>query len=84
MRSAKQLLEALTEALPPGEGQRHSITVADGNLAVTLMLGERYVPAYLEDEDLDRPAGEIAEEIVGLIKAEHPQLVGGEGNGSQD
>ena len=80
MRTAKRLLEALTEALPPGGGQRHGIAVADGNLVVTLMLGEFCVPAYLEDEDLDRPAGEIAEEIVALVKAEHPQLVEGEEN----
>ena len=74
MRTAKRLLEALTEALPPGGGQRHGITIEDGNLAVTLMLGERYVPAYLEDEDLDRPAGEIAAEIVALVKTEYPDL----------
>ena len=46
-----------------------------GNRVVTLMLGYIYVSVNFEDEDLDRPVGEIAEEIMGLVKAEYRNLI---------
>lgn len=59
MREAKRLLEELTKLIPPGIGQRHNITCGDNGLEVTLMVGDRYVPFLLEEEDLDRQSGDL-------------------------
>ena len=64
MLEAKLFLEEITKAILPGEGQRHSLTVEGENLVLTLMLGERYQPIVLTDDDLDGKSGEeLIEEV---------------------
>ena len=64
MLEAKLFLEEITKAFPPGEGQRHNLTVEGKNLVLTLMLGERYQPIVLTDDDLDGKSGEeLIEEV---------------------
>lgn len=67
MDEARRVLESLTTKYPPrgnipdGPPPRHNITLNDeGNLEITLMLGNYYVPIVLEEEDLDRSASEIS------------------------
>ncbi|MHC4749536.1 MAG: hypothetical protein ACYTFW_06630 [Planctomycetota bacterium] len=64
------LLRQLTKIAPPGEGQRHNLTVEDnGDLVLYLMLGDIYHPVKFEDEDLDKPITQLLAEIeLELIK----------------
>jgi len=65
MVQAKLLLEQLTIQMPPGIGQRHSITIDEaGNLVVTLMMGDVYVPATLEEGDYDKGIYDLVAELV--------------------
>ena len=64
MRKAKALLEALTASYPPGDGQRHSIHInPDGDLEITLFLGEHYQPIVITGDDLDTPNRQALIEI---------------------
>jgi len=67
MNDAKDLLEALTKLYPPGDGQRHNITLGEnGEVEFCLMFGGRYLPLRLEPEDYEKPAGIL---LVDLVKA---------------
>ena len=57
-------------AIPPGEGQHHNIIFELGALRVYLMLGEKHIPVALFNDDLDRSAEDIADEIIGLYNNE--------------
>lgn len=69
MQDAKALLQLLTERIAPGENQRHSLTLADDGekLQVTLMLGDRYVPFVIEEDDLLKPVNELVDEILSIV-----------------
>ena len=65
MRSAKLLLQRLTEIVPPGDGQRHNLTVdKDGDLILHLMLGDKFIPVKLTEDDFDKPVHLLVNEIV--------------------
>jgi hypothetical protein len=75
MRIAKELLEQLTERFIPGRKQRHNLTLDNkGQLEVTLMLGEQYLPIVLEDADLDLGISDLVDEICRAIMAQHGEL----------
>lgn len=68
MYRAKLLLEMLTRRIPPGEGQRHNITLGDDGLEVTLMLESRYVPFVLKETDFDLPVQSLVDTVQGLLR----------------
>lgn len=63
MKDAKTLLELLTKCLPPHGLARHNITLNNVRMEVTLMLDGLYLPFILEDEDFDKPIGQLADEL---------------------
>jgi hypothetical protein len=69
MRSARLLLERLTEIIPPaiaasGVRMRHNLTIDEsGNLVLHFMLEGKFVPVIIEDEDLDKPVHQLVNEI---------------------
>lgn len=67
MHNTKLLLKALTEELPPKEGQHHNITLDGDKLQITLMLSEGWTKFYLEDDDMDTPIGDLMDEIRQII-----------------
>lgn len=70
MRQTQKLLAILETILPPGNGQRHNITLGNNGLPeLTLMLGERYCPVYLEEADLDKSPAVLALEICDSVRA---------------
>ncbi len=70
--SARLLLNRLTATLSPGEGQRHNLTVdSDGEMTITLMMGDYYWPCKFSDEDLLKPVDKLADEITEMIKARY-------------
>jgi len=49
--------------MPPGNGQRHNITINEwGDLVVTLMLGRRHESLIIEEGDI-MPVDKLANEI---------------------
>jgi hypothetical protein len=69
MNNAKLLLQKLTILIPPGEDQRHNLTVnEDGNLMLGLMLGDVFQYLMLEDEDFLKSADSLANEICRAVK----------------
>lgn len=70
MRNAIKLLAILEAILPPGDGQRHNITLDDNGLPqLTLMLGERYCPVRFDETDLDKSPAILALEIHDSMEA---------------
>ncbi len=75
MRNAKLLLEQLTKTIPPGQEQRHNLTIDEqGNLVLYLMLGKRYQPVILTEEELDKSANDLTEEICQTSSVAQPIL----------
>lgn len=76
MRTAKKLLDRLTEKYPPPKGAKHAVVSHDGKLMVVLAHGDPIaeVAAFkhftLEDEDLDRPDQALFKDIVSLMTAQ--------------
>lgn len=68
MRDAKLLIEQVTEMFPPGSGQHHNLTVQHGNLVLCLMLGDRYQPMVLEDDNFTKSVDQLVSEIAKLMK----------------
>lgn len=68
MYRAKLLLELLTKHIPPGEGQKHNLTLNEGGLEVTLMLGEKYIPFWLQETDFDLPVRDLVLAIKGQLR----------------
>lgn len=52
LKGAKRFLDILTELVPPGENQRHNITVEDDKLTLTLMVGSKYYSYHFDENDL--------------------------------
>ena len=70
MKDAKLLLELLTISIPPGNKQRHNLTVEDDKLILHLICGDLCHPFELEDADFDKPVAQLAEEIRSqMVKA---------------
>ena len=65
MRKVKSLLEMLDECIPSHSPARHNVTVANGELWITLMTNKVY-PFRLEEEDLDKPVSDIVDAICDL------------------
>ena len=69
MYRARLLLKMLTEMIPPGENQRHNITLNDkGAIEICLMLGDKFVPFGVEEANFDRPVSALAYEIYNLLE----------------
>lgn len=70
------LLEDLTQRFPPGEKQRHAVTLADkemgpkAKLRLTLFQGKFYIDIVVTAEDLERETVEVRDEIMALLLAE--------------
>jgi len=63
----RKVLETVTTAFPPREGQRHSFTIGpDGRVCLTLMLGRMFPMMVSDDHDFE-DVGAIVEEIKALI-----------------
>jgi hypothetical protein len=71
MRDVLLLLMDLEAQFPPGEGQRHAITLDDKHLRITLFLGARVASYTLDEDDLDRTVFEIARDLA-LLHAARP------------
>ncbi len=64
MKEARILLERLTEEFPPGENQRHNITInSKGNIIITLMIDGKYYPFLINEDDLNKTSFQLLEEI---------------------
>lgn len=72
MRSAKELLEKLTIALPPKSG-RHSLYLHDdGRLAVAIRIPNDLIQSfYLDDFDLETPVASLVQTICQLLGVHH-------------
>jgi hypothetical protein len=74
VKAARELLKALTAEVPPRPGCHHCLTLSDGGELVVTMTpteGECPFPVWiLDDTDLERPIGELAAELVRLVRAE--------------
>lgn len=70
MNYAKELLEEITRLVPPGENQHHNLIIDNGELILTLMLGDVYQPVNI-DNDIHRHPFEIAIEIHDALKAKN-------------
>lgn len=70
----KKLLLLVTEEIPPGDKQRHSITVVGGILELCLFLGDKYYPFRFEREDDEKPIEQLVMEIKAGIPEEALQL----------
>ena len=69
MRRIEVLLKALTERFPPHEGAAHNITLDERGLMLVLMISEsRYLPVLLEEEDYDKPIGQLVGEIKAYVE----------------
>lgn len=76
MRTAKQLLERLTDKYPPPEGAKHALALHEGGLLIILATwappGEgihHFVHITIGEEDLDRPAQALFRDVVALMNA---------------
>ena len=64
MLETRLFLRKLEERVPPGEGQRHNLTIDDkGDLVLALMLGENVATFILEFDDLVKAVDEIVDEV---------------------
>lgn len=59
----------LCEEIPPGEGQRHNITLdgENGRLELTLMLGEAFQSFFIESDDLKKSVEDSVAEIRQML-----------------
>ena len=73
MEKARYLLQQLTEEFPPPEGQRHNISLVDGDLEITLMLEEGYRPIRFEERDYHKWTDILLNEIVEMVRGLHFQ-----------
>jgi hypothetical protein len=69
MRAARDLLQKISEAFPPPPGQRHAIALHDSGLLLALRLADGCTTAILDDADLARDPGAVAEEIAATLRA---------------
>ena len=69
MENAKKLLKRLTELVPPKDNQHHNITLVDNKLMVCLMTGKAMLPFTIHDDELNRTADDLANEIYHLMCA---------------
>ena len=75
MTNAIALLELLTEEFPPNKDKSHSISLSnpEGNkgviFCITIYTNELEVPIYFTKEELETPAHEMYNDIIGLLKA---------------
>lgn len=63
----KFLLQELTNKIPPGAGQQHSIYLENDTLILCLMLGDVYLPITLEPQDFSRDASDIVQDIANIL-----------------
>jgi hypothetical protein len=68
MINLQKFLEELTYRIPPGEGQKHSITLGDNHLLqLTLFLGDTYCTFYLDENDMHKFELDLLDEIESLL-----------------
>ena len=69
--NAGLFLKALTDKIPAGNNQRHSLTIdPEGRLTVTLALGCIFLPCALEEIDSLKSIDMLVDEIVELARKE--------------
>lgn len=68
MENAEIFLTKITELVPPGNIQRHNLTVDSDGLILTLTLGEVYLSYTIEGDDMETDPIELAETIHKDIK----------------
>lgn len=74
--NVRSFLEQLTQRLPPWDKERHNLTVdEDGDMVLTIKIGEFFWPCKLSDEDLLKSVDELADEIEKMIKAKYASFV---------
>ena len=69
MHSLKVLLLLITKGFPPIEGAHHAALVTGGKLTLVIHIDGGFLHISLEDEDLERPPGDIYADVVALIAA---------------
>lgn len=78
MKGIKRLLELCRQKWPsPRVGQEHNVTLRDGVVVLTLMMGDVYQGFNLDDTDLDRDPESLIRDIARLMKkvpAEDPTV----------
>lgn len=74
--SARLLLKQLTKAMYPWAGQHHNLTIdEDGNMILTIMLGECYWPLTLEESDLSKSIDELVDKICQKVRNKYVSFV---------
>jgi len=67
MKNAKILIEEITRMFPPGMNQRHALSMNGACLTLYLLLGDRYLPIYIADRELERDIYDLIDEISDVI-----------------
>lgn len=73
MKKTFELLEILTVKFPPEPPASHLVKISTntpGNLSVAICFKGAWQEFYLSEEDFDKPASELAEEIAALMPRE--------------
>lgn len=71
--NAFDLLRRLNESVPSPDGQRHHLSFIEGRRAVVLMLEGEWRSFFIDDEDLARPAEDVARDIVSMLGTVDPR-----------
>lgn len=76
---ALELLQRMTEAVPPPEGRKHALLLSEDGKGLTLhlTLGVGFLPVILEEEDYAKTASGLADEVCRHIHARADLLVPG-------
>lgn len=69
MHPTKVLLLLITKGFPPPEGAHHAVLVQNNKLTLIIHVDGAFVHVILEDEDLERPPGDIFLDVTNLIAA---------------
>jgi len=73
-----ELLELLTEVIPPIEGTAHSITLYDGSLRLQIARGAWSQTFLLEKGDHSKSAQQLADEIVKMYSDGNTEVIDGD------
>lgn len=69
LKHAKELLELCTARFPsPRPSQHHGLTVHDGTLVLTLMLGDTYQSFSIQEADLNKSPADLLDELAALFE----------------
>ena len=72
MKDAKTLLELCRQRFPLTRAyQSHALTIKDGTMVLTLMLGDTMQSFNLDDDDLKRPPSDLLRDVERLFERPH-------------